>query len=241
DHYWIGVYDPKVSTMAKWWPRIRHHDGKVWWCSGSGAIVELNETGFDYVAEIYTSWIDDRIMDDNQHVPTLMQPGSSNRHPKDATHGLFRGTWSRAHGIGDGHGWLLTPPDKCAYPDHKKAPQQGWGAYFDEQFNCYLHASSDEEAGGIWEMPVTEWKEGVPIYKWDAVRHVGLPLGHGLKHGGGGTRSAFAAGDAVYGFNGAYNAAHLPGVGHGADWEFAQITKYDAKSGKPLWHAGERA
>src|SRR6185437_10098295 len=25
------------------------------------------------------------------------------------------------------------------------------------------------------------------------------------------------------------------------DWEFAQITKYDAKSGKPLWHAGERA
>src|SRR6185437_6251694 len=21
DHYWIGVYDPKVSTMAKWWPR----------------------------------------------------------------------------------------------------------------------------------------------------------------------------------------------------------------------------
>ena len=49
-----------------------------------------------------------------------------------------------------------------------------------------------------------------------------------------GARTAFAAGDAVYAMNGAYNAAKLPGVGHGADYEFCQITKYDKKTGKPL-------
>jgi hypothetical protein len=44
----------------------------------------------------------------------------------------------------------------------------------------------------------------------------------------------------VFGFNGGYNAAGLPGVGHGHDWEFAQITRYDEATGRPLWHAGER-
>ena len=83
-------------------------------------------------------------------------------------------------------------------------------------------------------------------------RRAGLSLGKGpstsvcpavigLAHGANGARTAFYHQGAVYAFNGAYNAAGLPGVGHGHDWEFAQITKYDARTGRPLWHAGERA
>ncbi len=151
------------------------------------------------------------------------------------------GTWSDANGDGrvQKDEWHVT--DRSPYPAQAGGPQQGWGAYFDENFDLYMHDWSDDAAGGVWQVPVARWTPHAPVYLWEQARHVGLPLGHGLAHGAGGARTAFYHDGAVYAFNGGYNAAELPGVGHGHDWEFAQITRYDAKTGQPVWHAGERA
>jgi len=130
---------------------------------------------------------------------------------------------------------------QASVPHRRLGPQQGWGAYFDEQLNLFMHDWSDDAAGGVWEIQATEWKNGVPVYRWEQAKHVGLPRGHGLQHGASGARTAFSHQGAAYALNGGYNAANLPGVGHGHDYEFAQITKYDEATGKPLWHAGERA
>lgn len=229
DHYWINAYKDS-GIPIKWWPRIRRHGGRVWWCSGSGAIVELLDDRVRAVAAVYGGWVERQA--DGTYVPQY--------HKKNT--GLM-GTWSDLNGDGrqQADEWQVT--DKPVYPLKGAGPQQGWGAYFDEQFNLFMHDWSDGEAGGVWEIPVSEWKNGVPVYRWDQARHAGLPRSGvaDLAHGSPGARTAFAAGDATYAFNGGYNAAGLPGVGHGHDWEFAQVTKYDRATGKPLWHAGERA
>jgi hypothetical protein len=103
-----------------------------------------------------------------------------------------------------------------------------------------MHDWSDREAAGIWRLK-PDWQAGVPVYRWDQAHHAGRNRSTGIGRGSHGCRTAFAAGGAVYGFNGAYNDVKLPGVGHGADWRFVQITKYDEGSGRPVWHAGERA
>jgi len=233
DRYWTGVYEPVAESLndphgpAKWWPRIRHKDGKTYWCSGSGAIVELRDDSFRYVAAVYGGWVEK--LPDGNYKPMY--------HTKNT--GL-KGAWSDINSDGEKQPeeWQVT--DKPAYPVTSAGPQQGWGAYFDEKFDLYMHDWSDTAEGGIWEIPVAEWKNNTPVYRWDLAGHVGLPRGHGLEHGASGVRTAFACGDGVYGFNGGYNAAGLPGVGHGHDWEFAQVTKYDQKTGKPVWHAGQR-
>jgi hypothetical protein len=81
----------------------------------------------------------------------------------------------------------------------------------------------------------------VPVYHWEQAHHAGLNRVTGIGRGSHGCRTAFAHDGAVFGFNGAYNDIKLPGVGHGADWRFSQITKYDEASGRMLWHAGQRA
>ena len=103
-----------------------------------------------------------------------------------------------------------------------------------------MHDWSDGAAAGIWRLrpAVAERRAGVPL---GAAHHAGLNRVTGIGRGSHGCRTAFAASGAVYGFNGAYNDIRLPGVGHGADWRFVQITKYDEASGRMLWHAGERA
>jgi len=226
DRYWINAYG-QSGVPAKWWPRIRHKEGKTWWCSGSGAIVELNADGARGVAAVYGGWVSK--LPDGDHEPAY--------HTKKT--GL-KGTWSDLNGDGrkQPDEWQVT--DKPAYPITGSGPQQGWGCYFDEDFNLYMHDWSDDEAGGVWKIPVAEWKNGAPVYRWEQARHVGLPRQNGLAHGAGGARTAFAANGAVYAFNGGYNAAGLPGVGHGHDWEFAQLTKYEERTGQPLWHAGQR-
>ncbi len=233
DSYWTAVYNPtdhsaeQGAVPAKWWPRIRRHNGKIWWCSGSAGIVELNADGFRRLAAIWGGWVEKQ--EDGNYRPVL--------HTKNT--GL-KGTWSDLNGDGktSAEEWMVT--DKPAYPIAGGGPQQGWGAYFDEQFNCYMHDWSDDEKGGVWKIPV-EWKGNVPTYNWEHAQHVGLSRNRGLQHGAAGARTAFAWGDACFAFNGGYNAAGLPGVGHGHDWEFAQVTKYDQKTGKPLWHCSERA
>ncbi len=228
DSYWIGVYDPESGDIGpKWWPRIRHHDGKVWWCGGSGAIVQLDETGFRYISRIYTNWVEKTDEGDYK---------SSGRKKTG-----LKGTWSDLNGDGkmQSDEWQVTSAP--GYPIDGSGPQQGWGMYFDPQFNLYMHDWSDDSKGGIWKMPVAEWNNGVPVYKWEQATHVGLNRTGGLVHGAAGARSAFAYGGKTFGFNGGYNAKNLPGVGHGRDWEFAQISCYEEATGKPLWHAGERA
>lgn len=228
EHYWIGAYE-QAGVPIKWWPRIRHRDGKTYWCSGSGAIAELQEERVRGVAAVYGGW-----------VKPLPDGGYEPRYHQEKTG--FKGTWSDLNGDGQKQSgeWQVT--DRPAYPLAGSGPQQGWGAYFDESFDLYMHDWSDGEVGGVWQIPVAEWRDGVPVYRWEAARQAGLPrLGiPGLAHGSPGARTAFAADGAVYAFNGGYNAAGLPGVGHGHDWEFAQVTKYDAATGRPLWHAGER-
>ncbi len=228
DRYWIGAYE-QSGVPAKWWPRIRHRDGKTYWCSGSGAIVELADDRARGVAAVYGGYV--KKLADGTYEP---------RYHVEKT-GLM-GTWSDLNGDGQKQPdeWQVT--DKPAYPLTGGGPQQGWGSYFDEQFDLYMHDWSDNAPGGVWRIPVAEWKNGTPIYRWDQAQHAGLPrLGvPSLAHGSPGARTAFAHQGAVYAFNGGYNAAGLPGVGHGHDWEFAQITKYDGVTGKPLWHAGER-
>ncbi|OPZ31159.1 MAG: NHL repeat protein [Lentisphaerae bacterium ADurb.BinA184] len=228
EHYWIGAYE-QTGVPIKWWPRIRHRDGKTYWCSGSGAIAELAEDRARGVAAVYGGWI--RTLDDGTLEPVY--------HNQDTGR---KGTWSDLNGDGrkQPDEWQTT--EAPAYPLKGSGPQQGWGAYFDEGFNLYMHDWTDDTSGGVWKIPVAEWRDGVPVYRWEQALHVGLPrLGLGLGHGAAGARTAFAHAGAVYAFNGGYNAADLPGVGHGHDWEFAQITKYDEASGRPLWHAGERA
>jgi hypothetical protein len=226
DRYWIGVYH-ESNVPAKWWPRIRHKDGKTYWCSGSGGIVELRDDGFRGVAAVYGGWVEKQ--PDGNFQAMLHQKKTG-----------LKGTWSDLNGDGrpQPDEWQVT--DRPAYPLSASGPQQGWGGYFDEHFDFYMHDWSDDAAGGVWKIPVSRWVGSTPVYRWEEAQHVGLPLEHGLRHGGSGARTAFAAGGAVYAFNGAYNAANLPGVGHGHDWEVAQITKYDGRSGKPLWHAGQR-
>jgi hypothetical protein len=233
DSYWTAVYNPtdysaeQGAVPAKWWPRIRHHNGKIWWCSGSAGIVQLDDGSFRRLAAIWGGWVEKQ--EDGNYRPVL--------HTKNT--GL-KGTWSDLNGDGKTSAEEWTVTDKPAYPIAASGPQQGWGAYFDEQFNCYMHDWSDDEKGGVWKIPV-EWKGDVPTYNWEHAQHVGLSRDHGLAHGAAGARTAFAYGDACFGFNGGYNAADLPGVGHGHDWEFAQVTKYDQKTGRPLWFMGERA
>ncbi len=228
DRYWIGVYDPEArddgAASPKWWPRIRRHDGKVWWCGGSGAIVELNDDNFRYVARVYANWVE------------KLPDGSYKASRKNS--GL-KGSWSDLNGDGtmQSDEWQVTATP--GYPLDGGGPQQGWGWYFDHSFNLYMHDWSDDAKGGVWKIPVTEWKNGAPIYRWEQAAHVGLSR-PGLKCGAGGARTAFADSGKVFAFNGGYNSKNLPGVGHGHDWEFAQITCYDEASGKPLWHAGER-
>lgn len=227
DHYWIGAYEDS-GVPVKWWPRIRRHDGKVWWCSGSGGIVELLDDRVRGVAAVYGGWVEKR--EDGNFTPRSHQQKTG-----------LKGTWSDLNGDGvqQPDEWQVT--DTPAYPIEASGPQQGWGAYFDERFDLYLHDWSDTAVGGIWRVPVSEWRGGAPVYRWESAEQVGLPrLGVGLAHGAAGARTAFAHAGAVYAFNGGYNAAGLPGVGHGQDWEFAQVTKYDAATGRPVWHAGAR-
>jgi len=235
DHYWIDAYkdagmpvEKDSNAPVKWWPRIRRHAGRTWWCSGSGGILELQEDRVRGVAAVYGGGLE-KLPDGNYRPSFGRKPG-----------GLM-GTWSDASGDGrvQPDEWHVT--ERSAYPVQASGPQQGWGAYFDENFDLYMHDWSDDAAGGVWQIPVARWTPHAPVYLWEQARHVGLPLDHGLAHGAGGARSAFYHDGAVYAFNGGYNAAQLPGVGHGHDWEFAQITRYDAKSGRPMWHAGERA
>jgi hypothetical protein len=223
DHYWIDAYKDS-GVPVKWWPRIRHKDGHVWWCSGSGGIVELSDDGVRGVAAVYGGCV-------------AKLPGGDYRPASGKKTGLM-GAWSDAGGDGRRR-WYVT--DRPAYPVAAGGPQQGWGGYFDEDFHLYMHDWSDNEAGGVWKIPVAQWNAGAPVYRWDLAEHVGLPRGNGLAHGAGGARTAFFYQGGVYAFNGGYNAAGLPGVGHGHDWEFAQITRYDPRTGRPVWHAGERA
>lgn len=225
EHYWIGAYT-QAGVPIKWWPRIRHRDGKTYWCSGSGAIAEVLDDRIRGVAAIYGGWVGKQ--DDGNYAPRA--------HTKNT--GL-KGTWSDLNGDGlqQAEEWQVT--DHPTYPATASGPQQGWGIYFDADFKAYMHDWSDGAEGGVWQLS-PEWQKGVPVYHWDQAQHVGLPLGRGLAHGGSGARTAFAEGNAVYGFNGAYNAAGLPGVGHGHDWEFSQITRYDATTGQPQWFAGQR-
>jgi hypothetical protein len=226
DAYWTDAYG-QSGVPIKWWPRIRHRDGKTYWCSGSGAIVELLADRVRGVAAVYGGYVE-------------KQPdgGYLERYHTQKT-GLM-GTWSDLNGDGQKQPeeWQVT--DKPAYPLTGGGPQQGWGTYFDERFDLYMHDWSDSAVGGIWKIPVAEWRNGVPVYKWEQAVQVGGPRGNGLNHGANGARTAFAAAGGVYGFNGGYNAAGLPGVGHGHDWEFAQITRYDPETGRPVWHAGQR-
>ena len=226
DHYWINAYKDS-GVPVKWWPRIRHRNGHIYWCSGSGGIIELMDDRVRGIAAIYGGWVE--------------KDASGNYQQATKNSGL-KGTWSDVANEGrpGAKGWQVT--DKPAYPLTAGGPQQGWGGYFDENFDCYMHDWSDSGPGGLWKIPVAEWQGDIPVYKWDQARQVAAPrVGAGLAHGSPGARTAFAAGGFVYGFNGGYNANDLPGVGHGHDWEFAQITKYDPATGKPLWHAGQRA
>jgi hypothetical protein len=235
DHYWIDAYkdagmpvEKDSNAPVKWWPRIRRNAGRTWWCSGSGGILELQDDRVRGVAAVYGGGME-------------KLPGGDYRPSFGRKPGGLMGTWSDANGDGrvQADEWHVTA--RSAYPAQAAGPQQGWGAYFDENFDLYMHDWSDDAAGGVWQIPVARWTPQAPVYLWEQARHVGLPLGHGLAHGAGGARSAFYHDGAVYAFNGGYNAAQLPGVGHGHDWEFAQITRYDATSGRPMWHAGERA
>ena len=227
DHYWIDAYKDS-GVPAKWWPRIRTHDGRTWWCSGSGGIVELAPDRVRGVAAVYGGWLEK--LPDGTYEPVYHRKKTG-----------LKGTWSDLNGDGrkQPDEWQVT--DKPAYPIEASGPQQGWGAYFDERFDLVMHDWSDTAAGGLWQIPVAEWKNGTPVYRWDQARHVGLPRYHGLQHGASGARTAFAHADATFAFNGGYNAAGLPGVGHGHDWEFAQLTKYHKATGRLLWHAGERS
>lgn len=228
DHYWIGAYEDS-GVPAKWFARIRHKDGRTFWCSGSGGIVELLPDRVRGIAAVYGGSVEKGA--DGNYTAVY--------HTKKT--GLM-GTWSDLNGDGKPQAdeWRVTA--KPAYPLGAGGPQQGWGMYFDADFTLYMHDWSDAFPGGVWKIPVAAWQNGVPVYNWEQAQHVGKTrVGNGLAHGSPGARTAFAAGDGVYGFNGGYNAAGLPGVGHGGDWEFAQITKYDPATGAPLWHAGERA
>jgi hypothetical protein len=230
DRYWIGVYNHGGDEVpVKWAQTVRHHDGRTYLCGGSGGIVELRDDGFRNVAAIYGGWVAKTADDGNWQ-------------PDPHAKAKLKGTWSDLNGDGRKQldEWQVT--DRPAYPAQESGPQQGWGIYFDEQFNGFLHDWSDGEVGGIWELPVAEWRNGAPIYHWEEARHVALARRvPGLAHGSPGVRTCFADADGVYGFNGGYNAAGLPGVGHGHDWEFVQLTRYDPRTGLPRWHAGERA
>jgi hypothetical protein len=226
DAYWINAYADS-GVPAKWWPRIRRRDGRVWWCSGSGGIVELQPDRARGVAAVYGGWV----------TPTN---GSWMAVYHNAKTG-FKGAWSDVNGDGKAQAeeWQVTT--NSPYSLAASGPQQGWGAYFDEAFSLYMHDWSDQEPGGVWKLPAARWTNGVPVYSWEQAQYVGrLRPGPGLAHGSPGARTCFAHNGAVYAFNGGYNAAGLPGVGHGHDWEFAQVTKYDEATGRPLWHAGER-
>ena len=56
DHYWIGAYE-QSGVPLKWWPSIRHRDGKTYWCSGSGGLAELREDSVRGVAAVYGGWV----------------------------------------------------------------------------------------------------------------------------------------------------------------------------------------
>ena len=226
DHYWIDAYKDS-GVPLKWWPRIRRHDGHVWWCGGSGGIVELSDDRVRGVAAVYGGCVD-------------RLPGGDYQPAVGKKTGLM-GAWSDTSGDERRQPEEWRGTDRPAYPVAANAPQQGWGAYFDEDFNLYMHDWSDDEAGGVWKIPAAQWKGGAPVYRWELAEHVGLPRGNGLLHGAGGARTAFFYQGGVYAFNGGYNAAGLPGVGHGHDWEFAQLTRYDPRTGRPVWHAGARA
>lgn len=225
DSYWIGVYQT-AGQNAKWWPRIYHRDGRLFYCGAAGGIVELRDHDFRSIATIFGGWV--QRQSDGNYAPVAANTG-------------LKGTWSDLNGDGKvQYGeWQVT--NKPVYPIAAPGPQQYWGVFFDQDFNAYMPDWSDNEVGGIWQIPAAGWANDVPYYRWDQAKHVGAARGNGLQHGANGARTAFAAGGAVYGFNGGYNAANLPGVGHGLDWEFAQITKYNALTGQPIWNAGERA
>jgi hypothetical protein len=231
DSYWINAYKD-AGVPVKWWPRIRHKDGRTFWCSGSGAIMELLPDKVRGIAAVYGGCVNKDADGNYTEVYHTKKTG-------------LMGTWSDLNGDGKKQAdeWKVT--DKSAYPANAGGPQQGWGCYFDENFDLYMHDWSDNTPGGVWKIPVQEWKNGVPVYDWEKAVYVAKARNdggaNGLAHGSPGCRTAFSAGGAIYGFNGGYNAAGLPGVGHGHDWEFAQVTKYDPATGKPIWHAGERA
>ena len=231
DSYWIGVYNTGGDDVpVKWAQTIRRRNGRTYLCGGSGGIVELRPDGFRNVAAIYGGWVAKAADGSNwEHVDWRKKTG-------------LKGTWSDLNGDGRKQldEWQVT--DKPGYPADQGGPQQGWGIYFDEQFTCWLHDWSDTAVGGVWRLPVSAWRGDTPVYRWEDARQVGRArLGHGLAHGASGARTCYADEDGVYGFNGGYNAARLPGVGHGADWEFVQLTRYDPRTGLPVWHAGERA
>ena len=78
------------------------------------------------------------------------------------------GTWSDENGDGrrQPEKWHVT--NRPAYPVGAGGPQQGWGAYFDENFNLYMHDWSDDKAGGVWKIPVAQWTAGAPVYRWES-------------------------------------------------------------------------
>ena len=145
DRYWIDAYKDS-GVPVKWWPRIRHKDGQVWWCSGSGGIVELRDDRVRGVAAVYGG--------------CLEKLSDGNYRPAAGKHTGLMGTWSDASGEGGSpaNSWHVT--DHSAYPVTANGPQQGWGSYFDEEFNLYMHDWSDDEAGGVWEIPVARWTAG---------------------------------------------------------------------------------
>jgi hypothetical protein len=221
DAHWEDFYT-QSGVPAKWMPQIRHRDGRTFWCSGSGGIVELLDDRARGVAAVYGGWVK----------PIDGEVGYENTN--DRQHAKLKGTWSDLNGDGrkQRNEWQVT--DQPNYPLEGNGPQQGWNAYFDRDFNLYMHDWSDGDAAGVWKIPVAEWARGVPVYRWDQAHHAGLNRVTGIGRGSHGCRTAFAHGGAVFGFNGAYNDIRLPGVGHGADWRFSQITKYDEATGRIL-------
>jgi len=229
DAAWRKVYVPdRHGDVTKWMPRILHRNGKTYWASGSAGLVEIRDDAWLPVAAVYGCWV----------VPDEKEGWQWYHQARDRRE--RKGTWSDLNRDGrrQADEWFVT--DKPAYPLDEAGPQQGWASFWSDDFTLYMHDWSDGAAAGIWRLR-PQWENGVPVFRWEAAHHAGLNRVTGIGRGSHGCRTAFAANGAVYGFNGAYNDIRLPGVGHGADWRFAQITKYDEASGRPLWHAGERA
>ena len=221
DAYWTDMY-AQVHVPAKWRHRPLHRNGKTYIGSGQAGLFIVERDRARGVAAVYGG-------------PHVLENGKLVRKRGAMT----MATWADLNGDGQQQPgeFLVT---KSNYPvDKYYGPQQGWACYFDDAFNCYMHCWGPEPSGGVWMIRVVKWVGDAPVYRWDRAKQVGNPY-PGIPHGGSGARSCYADDGAVYAFNGGYNAAKLPGVGHGHDWEFARITKYNPATGEPVWHVGRR-